>query len=227
MATSKHRVAESGAVYTLTGTPGEIGKQLTRSNAQEAIALTFAHQDAAVAQAVAEALGSLAPLVADLVRRRQKEGFTRIVEALVPAMSPPRQMLIEARMAAQARSAVLASGEWLTAAQVAHLAGFSATNPSAQPNRWKKDGQIFAIRHQGSDYFPAWALDGAANYRPRRGLRPVLSAFGDSKDGWGLAYWFTAVNSMLGGVRPQDLLGVAPERVLAAALDEMADVAHA
>lgn len=227
MATSKHRVAESGAVYTLTGTPGEIGRQLTRSNAQEAIALTFAHNDASVAQAVADALGSLAPLVADAVRRRQKEGFARLVDALVPAMAPPRQMLIEARMVAQARTAVLASGEWLTAAQVAQLAGFSATNPSAQPNRWKKDGQIFAIRHQGSDYFPAWALDAGANYRPRQGLAAVLKAFGNNKDGWGLAYWFAAVNSMLGGKRPQDVLGIAPERVLAAALDEMAEVAHA
>lgn len=227
MATIKHRVAESGAVYTLTGTPGEIGRQLARSGAQEAIALTFAHDDAGVAQAVAEALGSLAPLVADTVRRRQKEGFTRIIDALVPAVSPPRQMLIEARMAAQARTAVLASGEWLTAAQVADLAGFSATNPSAQPNRWKKDGLIFAIRHQGNDYFPAWALDARANYRPRRHLAEVLRAFGDHKDGWGLAYWFAAANSMLGGKRPQDLLGAAPERVLAAAFDEVAEIAHA
>lgn len=227
MATSKHRVAESGAVYTVTGTPGEIGKQLARSGAQEAIALTFAHKDAQVAQAVAEALGTLAPLVADVVRRRQKEGFTRIVEALVPAVSPPRQMLIEARMAAQARTAVLASGEWLTAAQVAHLAGFSATNPSAQPNRWKKEGQIFAIRHRGNDYFPAWALDAQANYRPRKHLAAVLSVLGGHKDGWGLAYWFAAVNSMLGGKRPQDLLALAPQRVLAAAQDEMAEIAHA
>lgn len=226
MATSKHRVAESGAVYTLTGTPGEIGRQLTRSGAQEAIALTFAHDDAQVAHAVAEALGSLAPLVAETVRRRQKEGFTRIVEALVPAVSPPRQMLIEARMAAQARTAALQSGEWLTAAQVADLAGFSATNPSAQPNRWKKDRQIFAIRHQGNDYFPAWALDAQANYRPSKHLAPVLRAFGEKKDGWGLAYWFASANSFLGSKRPQDVLFKSPDRVLAAAADEMAEIAH-
>ena len=227
MATIKHRVAESGPVYTLTGTPREIGRHLARSDAEEAIALTFAHKDAQVAQAVAETLGSLAPLVADTVRRRQKEGFERIVDALVPAVSPPRQMLIEARMAAQARTAVLTSGEWLTAAQVADLAGFSTTNPSAQPNRWKKDGQIFAIRHQGNDYFPAWALDARANYRPSKHLAAVLRAIGDRKDGWGLAYWFAAVNSMLGGKRPQDLLAVEPQRVLAAALDEMAEITHA
>lgn len=227
MAAIKHKVAESAAVHTLTGTPGEIGRELASSRAQEAIALTFAHADARAARAIAETLGNLAPMVASVIARRQHDAFSRIIDALVPAAPPPRHMLVEARMAGQARTVVLESGEWLTAAQVAELAGFSTTNPSAQPNRWKKDGLIFAIRHQGNDYFPAWALDAQANYRPSKHLAPVLCAFGEKKDGWGLAYWFAAVNSMLGGKRPQDMLGVAPQLVLAAAQDEMAEIAHA
>ena len=227
MAAIKHKVAESAAVHTLTGTPGEIGRELASSRAQEAIALTFAHADARAARAIAETLGNLAPMVASVIARRQHDAFSRIIDALVPAAAPPRHMLVEARMAAQARTVVLESGEWLTAAQVAELAGFSTTNPSAQPNRWKKDGLIFAIRHQGNDYFPAWALDARAGYRPLKGLRAVLRAFGDAKDGWGQAAWFAAVNSLLGGKRPQDLLAFAPDRVLAAAADEMAAIAHA
>ncbi len=227
MAAIKHKVAQSAAVYTLTGTPGDIGRELASSDAQEAIALTFAHADGRAAHAVAETLANLAPLVASVVARRQHEAYARIIDALVPAVPPPRHMLVEARMAAQARTAVLEAGDWLTAAQVAELAGFSTTNPSAQPSRWKKDGLIFAIRHQGNDYFPAWALDARAGYRPFKGLGAVLRAFGDARDGWGQAAWFAAVNSMLGGKRPQDVLASEPERVLAAAADEMAGIAHA
>ena len=80
----------------------------------------------------------------------------------------------------------------VTAAQVAELAGFSTSNLSAQPNKWKKEGQIFAIRHQGLDYFPAYGLDAEAGYRPLKALAPVLAVFGDAKDGWGLAYWFAS-----------------------------------
>ena len=227
MAATKHKVAEGTAVYTLTGTPGEVGRALASSGAQEAIALTFAHADGRAARAIAETLGSLAPLVASVIARRQHDAFTRIIDALAPAAALPRHMLVEARMAAQARTAVLETGDWLTAAQVAELAGFSTTNPSAQPNRWKKDGLIFAIRHQGNDYFPGWALDARTGYRPIKSLGAVLRAFGDAKDGWSQAAWFAAVNSMLGGKRPQDLLASEPERVLAAAVDEMAAIAHA
>ena len=42
-----------------------------------------------------------------------------------------------------------------------------------------------------------------------------------------LAGWFLAVNSVLGGRRPQDLLATKPERVIAAAQDEMDAVARA
>ena len=129
-------------------------------------------------------------------------------------------------MTAEARKAVLESGDWLTAAQVAGIAGFSASNPSAQPNKWKKDGQIFAVRHRGVDYFPGYALDPSTGYRPARGLARVLGVFRGRKDEWGLAYWFASVNSFLGGKRPQDLLIGQPDRVVAAAVDEVAGVLH-
>ncbi|WP_407118280.1 hypothetical protein [Bradyrhizobium sp. LMG 9283] len=54
---------------------------------------------------------------------------------------------------------MLESGNWLTAVQIAEMAGFSASNPSAEPNKWMNDGQIFAVRHRGVDYFPGYALD--------------------------------------------------------------------
>ena len=219
-------LAALSSVGTLSGTPREIGEQLRRSGAQRAIALTFAHENERTVRAIAEALGSLAPMVAGLIKRRQREALDKIVDALVPSVPLPEHMLVEARMAAHARGEVLASGDWLTAAQVAELAGFSTSNPSAQPNKWKKDGQVFAIRHQGLDYFPAYGLDAEAGFRPLKSLAPILAVFGEEKDGWGLAYWFASANSFLGGKRPQDVLAKSPDSVRAAAVDELAEIAH-
>lgn len=91
----------------------------------------------------------------------------------------------------------------------------------------EKQWQIFAISHNGSDYFPGYGLDAAAGFRPLKSLANVIEAIGDHKDGWGLAYWFRSDNSFLGGARPQDLLACSPGRVIAAALDEIQEIAHA
>jgi hypothetical protein len=152
--------------------------------------------------------------------------FRSIIEALVPDVPLPRHKLIEARMTAEARKRVLETGDWMTAAQIAEAAGFSSSNPSAQPNKWKKDGQIFAVRHRAVDYFPGYALDPSTGYRPAKGLARVLAVFRGRKDDWGTAYWFASVNSFLGGKRPQDLLIGEPDRVVAAAEDEVAGVLH-
>ncbi|MHC4042963.1 hypothetical protein [Bradyrhizobium sp. 23AC] len=133
---------------------------------------------------------------------------------------------LEDRMTAEARNAVLESGDWLTEAQIVQISGFSTTNPSDQPTKWKEDGRIFAVSHRGVDYFPAYALDPATNYRPVEALATVLAVFRGRKDDWGLAYWFVSINSCLGSKRPQDLLISEPTRVLAAAEDEVAGALH-
>ncbi len=226
MLSPKNSPASLSAVGALAGTPLEICEQLRNSGAERAIALTFVHESARTVQAIADALASLAPMMVGLIHQRQREAINKIVDALVPTVPLPDHLLAEARMAAQARNEVLASGDWLTAAQIAQLAGFSSTNLSAQPNRWKRDRQIFAIRHQGLDYFPAYGLDAETGFRPLKPMAPILAVFGDEKDGWGLAYWFASVNGFMGGERPQDLLLKSPDLVLAAAVDEMAEIAH-
>ena len=129
-------------------------------------------------------------------------------------------------MLAQARRAVLESGDWLTAAELAQLAGLSNTNPSAQPNEWKKQGLIFAIHHNGVDYFPAYGLDRDVSFRPLKAMARVIEVFAGHKDAWGMAYWFLSDNSLLAGKRPQDLLAASPDRVIEAARDEVQEVAH-
>ena len=74
--------------------------------------------------------------------------------------------------------------------------------------------------------FPLYTFNPDDNHRPRKEAAEILSIFGDSKDGRGLAFWFAGLNSFLDEARPQDLLAVTPEQVLAAARDEMAVVQH-
>jgi len=225
MATTDEAIELSG-VGTLTGTPEQVRSGLSRLHAERVVALTLEHGNDAAVRALAETVANLAPLVRTILERRQHEALESIIEALVPDVPPPQHKLVEARMTAESRKAVLESGDWLTAAQIAEMAGFSTTNPSAQPNKWKKDGQIFAVRHRGVDYFPGYALDTSTDYRPAKGLPGVLAVFRGRKDGWGLAYWFASVNSFLAGKRPQDLLIDQPARVVAAAEDEVAGVLH-
>ncbi|KWV48568.1 hypothetical protein AS156_18100 [Bradyrhizobium macuxiense] len=127
-------------------------------------------------------------------------------------------------MAAKARKAVLETGDWLTASQFARMAGFN--DARSHTNKWRKDGQIFTIRYRGVDYFPRYALDPSISDQPAKGLASVLSVFHGRKDDWGTAYWFASINSFLGGKRPQDLLIDQPDRVVAAAEDEVAGVVH-
>lgn len=211
---------------TLKGTIEEVRNRLSRSSADHVIALTFTHEKPGTVQAVAEMLNNMGPLVSSILERRQREVLTSIIEALVPSVPLPDYLLTEARMTAEARKAMLVGAEWLTAAQVAQIAGLSTTNPSAQPNKWKKEGRIFAIHHEGSDYFPGYGLDPKAGYRPVKSLADILRVFKDTRDSWGLAYWFGSVNSYLGGKKPQDMLIQATSRVLAAAHSEMAEIAH-
>jgi hypothetical protein len=225
MAAADEAIELSG-VGTLSGTPEQVRTSLGRLHAEQVVALTLEHGSESAVRALAQTMANLAPLVGTILRRRQEEAFNSIVEALVPEVPPPHHKLVEARMAAEARKAVLETGDWLTAAQVAEMAGFSTTNPSAQPNKWKKDGQVFAVRHRGVDYFPGYALDPAADYRPTKVLARVLAVFKRKKGEWDIAYWFASVNSFLGGRRPQDLILDEPERLVAAAEDEVAGILH-
>lgn len=212
---------------TLVGTPREVRSRLDESKARQVIVLPVDEDDSQHAELLAETLRAAAIFIEGALREQDEQTFKALIDAMVPKAPPSPNLLKEAVMIARARTAVLEGTDWLTAAQIADVAGLSASNPSAQPNKWKRQRRIFAIHHNGIDYFPGYGLDPETGYRPRKSLKPILDAFGDEKDGWGLAYWFFAVNGFLGGRKPQDVLATEPERVLAAARDEMAAVVHA
>lgn len=223
------RVMEYGVpgISTLAGKPGEVSRGLDRVDAEQVVAVAIAHATPREAAAMAETFASIVGMVKTMVGKHHRESLEAIVGALVPKAPPTPNELKEATMLARARTAVIDSGDWMTAAEIASAAGFSSSNPSAQPNKWKRDGIIFAIRHNGIDYFPSYGLDPQAGYRPRKPLARVIATFGDTKDSWGLSYWFMSANSYLGGKTPRDLLAVDPERVIAAAADECEGVLHA
>lgn len=215
---------QQNCTEVLVGTGAEVSRRLRRSSARRAVAFTFADDEqAAVLEDVVRKVVEFLP---HIVRQRQKETLERIVGALLPEIAIPHAALAEARMLLDARSRILESGDFLPAGEIAKLAGYSEKNPSAQPNRWKKDGAIFAIQHKSVDYFPLYALDPNQNYRPFRAVAEVLRVFGESRTGWVTAFWFAGLSSYLDDRRPQDLLACDPDLVIAAAKDEVEGVQH-
>lgn len=219
--------ANHPGVSTLVGTPKEVLAHLGKSQADRVLVLAFERIKPSVFQTLEENFTQVASSMFDVLQARQeRESLERLAEVMVPRTPPSPRLLKEAAMLVRARKAVLESGDWLTAADIAQLAGLSTRNPSAQPNKWKKQGQIFAIHHGGVDYFPGYGLDRDAGFRPLKALAQVMATLGARKDAWGMAYWFRSDNSFLGGQRPQDLLASAPQRVMDAATDEVQEVAH-
>lgn len=142
-------------------------------------------------------------------------------ETPIPRYSPKL-----VKMIANAQAEVFKATQWLTSTELSKYADLKSKNLSAGPAKWKAEKKIFSVKHKGSEWFPIYAIDTHNNFRPVKGLQPILKAFDDTKDSWGLAYWFAGVNSFLGGERPQDVLQNDPVKVLAAAKDEMAGIQH-
>jgi hypothetical protein len=128
-------------------------------------------------------------------------------------------------MMIEAKTMILNSGDFVSADEIAGQIGCSLNNSDVQPNDWKQEGAIFAIHSEGTDYFPMYALD-PDSCRPYKALGEVLRIFDQTKDSWGLAFWFSGLNSFLDDERPQDLLAFQPDRVIAAAKDEGLGVQH-
>jgi hypothetical protein len=220
-------VTEQSGVSTLVGTPKEARASLSRSHADRVLVVSFEHIKPNVFEALAENFANVASSMYEVLQERQDlNSLERLAEVFVTRKPPSPRLLKEAAMLVQARKAVLESGDWLNAADIAQVAQLSTRNASAQPNKWKKQGQIFAINHGGVDYFPGYGLDPDTSYRPLKALAKVIEIFEGHKDSWGMAYWFRSDNSFLGGKKPQDLLASVPDRVIDAALDEIQGIAH-
>ena len=117
---------------------------------------------------------------------------------------------INARRNADARARMLAEFGAYTSTQMGDRAALA--------HRWKADGRIFFVTHQGSTWFPGYQF--AEDGQPRPVIADLLKIVGATLTGWELALWFTTSNGWLDGARPVDLLTDAPERVREAARRE-------
>jgi hypothetical protein len=160
------------------------------------------------------------------LKRMPEDNIAGLVSVLIPAKPARPTLLREAKMLAKGKTRILQSGDWLTAQEVAEVAGFKTVNSSAQPSKWKRSDKIFTLRHEGVDYFPVYGLDPSTGYRPLKALAPIIEVLKPVKDGWGLAFWFGSANSYLSGRLPKEVLKEDAASVLEAAKNEVCGVLH-
>lgn len=202
---------------TLSGIPLE--------NIQQAIEfaiLQLVIQQQGSASAISEGLWSM-------VAAGAADGIAATEEKLAPQQSqvgaqPKDRHKFKVATAAQLREQVLSRGEWLTAQQVSENAGYKNSNPSVQPNKWKKAGKIFAITADGKDLFPAYAL--GVDGKPLPQLEDVLKFLSSKKQPLAIASWFASANSWLGSKTPMESIADNPQGVLKAAKMEVAPIEH-
>jgi len=152
---------------------------------------------------------------------RAGQDLDRLTEAMtpdIPVASPA--VVLQARRNAEARAALLAEFGALTASQVAELSGSEAKNRSALAGRWRREGRLVAVEHQGTVYYPAFQFD--EDGKPRPIVESVLDHLADPHvTSWQQALWFTTANGWLDARRPVDLLESEPEAVVAAARETL------
>jgi hypothetical protein len=211
------------APLVMSGTGHDVIEFLHKSPNRRTVAVSFTDDEqVAAAESVFQRVAEFLP---QLIEQRQADTLKKFVSIFLTDVAPSKAAREQARMLIDAKTAILTSGDFVPASDVAKIAGFSTSNPSVQPNKWKRNRDIFAIQQGRDDYFPLYALN-PDDHRPRKQMAEILRIFGEAKDGWGLAFWFAALNSFLDDERPQDMLAIDPDRVIAAAKDEMAGVQH-
>jgi hypothetical protein len=150
---------------------------------------------------------------------RQRHDTERLIEAMLPELAVPMPpAVLQARRNAVAREELIAEFGLLSSAEVASRAGSRAKNKAALANRWKQEGKIFSVNHQGLVFFPAFQFDDDGQPLPVSARS--LAALGRESGGWELALWFMAANGWLDGGRPVDFLWKEPEAVARAAEQE-------
>ena len=102
----------------------------------------------------------------------------------------------------------------MTAEEVGRAGKLSDSNFGAPASRWKKEGKLFSILHDGLERFPAYALD--ESYRPLAAIATVMKRLGAIR-GWRMAVWFESSNAWLDGDRPRVRIQSEPTAVIEAA----------
>ncbi len=177
----------------------------------------------ALGNARSEIVRAVAAKLPHTVERRQEELMQKQIDSIVDlylSADPLTSVIPElATENAEARAEFLREFSTLTADKVADLAGHEAKNRSVTASRWKDKGLIFAVRHKGSDLYPAFEFKEG---EPHPTVAKVLAQLPKSMSGWQIAFWFVGANGWLDGARPVDKLD-AQKAVVEAARQEGLD----
>jgi hypothetical protein len=187
--------------------------------------VSHAKSDIELTKTVFETLKRASEAIEVLLKTRQKNTWDALIEAMTPEVPMTSNQIIEAKMLAEAITRLVESHDFVRASEIAKLGQFSVTNPSSQPNRWKKAGLIFAVLFKGVDLYPLYALETKGGVKPLPAMKEILSTLQD-KDDWQKAFWFASPNTYLRNKMPKDLLKSKPEAVLRAATIEAEGVQH-
>jgi hypothetical protein len=131
------------------------------------------------------------------------------------------------RMLEDAKSFILASGEFRTVSDLAQLLGIDSHKLDQQLKDWKNRGMIFSISSETQgELFPLFALDRRRGLEVFVAVSKVLQVFQGKLSKWAIASWFIAACSYLDDQSPKDLVEEDPDWVIAAALDEISEISH-
>lgn len=164
----------------------------------------------------------LATKLPALVRAARQSNAEERIEKLLKAIAPDDPIAkFDLQMAEETtalRQEFLAEHKPLTSKEVSARANFSSSNAYQAVHRWKSDGKIFSIKHDGRELYPPFQFDDDG--RPKPIIRELLKIFAryPARTDWDNALWFAAENDWLDGATPIELLDSEPELVKDAAL---------
>lgn len=122
-------------------------------------------------------------------------------------------LVARARIAGEAKRALVTHDALLTAAQVSELLGSRSDNPRQYANRLRLAGELLAIPHANKYVYPAFQFD-VRRKRVHPEIAMVGGLLGAAADPWGVLSWWQTPNARIGDRRPRDLLGTALARQL-------------
>ena len=122
-------------------------------------------------------------------------------------------LVARARIIGEAKRALLAEAEKLSAADVSRLLGSRSDNPRQYASRLRSNGELLALPVANQYVYPAFQIDVR-----RKRVHPEIKMVGDllsaADDPWGVLSWWESPNSRIGDRRPRDLLGTAEAQQL-------------
>jgi len=127
--------------------------------------------------------------------------------------SSPRtheELVTVGQVSERAQDLIATGTRWLTASEVARLASVD----EGEIARWARDAMLFSIKRDGGAVFPEYAF--GPDWHPLPRLKDIL-AIQERPAAILIAAWFESRSSYLGGQRPREVIGLNPDRVVAAA----------